>query len=648
MAFFFLRTDAFSNTLQNQDPSDQAKKDLDEAAQNKPIRRPYRGIQIKEDTYSTLSVLKPNGKPIPLISSSDTSPTGSTSRIGQVREYSDYILQGITQQRVEKQQIIETFGSPYVYFFGERPRVVEVQGLLLNTEDFNWRSQFWKNYEENLRGTKLVQQNARVYLSFDTIIIEGYILQAQSSENSPEPYSVPFNFSMLATGYFDWSEIGQTRFPGYDQNLQSLDVLNRELEDRRSRFVSTGEAVRLANLQESGGGVLSALRGGIRTVNTGIVAASNLIRKVSNVVGGRTVRVPIGIAGFLQNAGAATVAQGSLSTNSPSLGKQFDAATGQFKNVTGSVKLRLPGNATFAPTWVSDVTKTGRGYIFENVDEYPTRREVETLKQLMSTSQYTDLTKRRLQRQLAVEKNDKELALHNQLAAAGGIIGDIAEAVDFAKDNFGMVMSAASLARNFPEGAIDGLKASLGIGIGTTSQSRIQGRKESLEPELQKRGLKTAYEDKSALSRVGNFIGGSALRTFEATATANTDPDKPVTLGEAYDQSSYQQVVAEGDENDFSYEPAYGDQNYEALTSSDPSIQKTLEEVYGNVDGPFDLEASSVGEVYGAGSSSSSVRTPAEVAELLRSMQSNSVEADEDRSGIRGIGDVDAPIDPVI
>jgi len=210
MAFIFLRTDAFLNNLRlnrEKGGTDLIKDKEKLANQRRPIRRPYRGIQIKEDRYSTLSVLEPGNKPVPLTSSSDTTGTGVQGKTGKVWEYADYILQGITEQRSEKQQIIETFGDPYVYFFGERPRIVEVRGLLINTEDFNWKSQFWKNYDEFFRGTKLVQRNARVYLSWDTNIIEGYILQAAASETSEEPYSVPFSFQMLITGYFDWSDV---------------------------------------------------------------------------------------------------------------------------------------------------------------------------------------------------------------------------------------------------------------------------------------------------------------------------------------------------------------------------------------------------------------------------------------------------------
>jgi len=519
MSFMFLKVDPFLSQLQNKTDKDRKGLLIDT---ERPIRRPYRGVQIKEDTYSTISVLSPTGKAINLISSSEVKgKTDSDGRTGKVQEYSDYIIQSIDDQRSEKQQIVETFGDSFIYFFGERPRVINVQGLLLNTEDFNWRSQFWKNYDENLRGTKLVQRNARVYLSYDTIIIEGYILNASASENSESPYTVPFGFSMLATGYYDWSDIGQTRFPGYGEamkDLKSVDALNLELEERRSQFSSTAAQVRLKNLTPATG-VAAAIRGTIRGANLVVSSASNLIDKVHNVIGGRTVRVPIGIAGYLQATGAAQIGVGAFGSSrilsSEGLGMQYDSATGTLKGVRGSVKLRMPGNSMFAPSWESPITNSARGYIHENLDEYAVRKQPALLAQLLTTTQYVELMNRKSTRKYAAEDNQIKLAMHNQMAEAGGILGDLADAVKFVKSAFGMVMTAASFARD----PLAGLKASLGISeIGSNvSKSRIEGRKESLE----KQGIKSAYEDKDFLEGVGNFIGGSALRTFKAAAGLN-------------------------------------------------------------------------------------------------------------------------------
>jgi hypothetical protein len=629
-----------------------------------------------------LSVLRPNGSHIPLISSSDTGSSPAYrkgTRQGQVQEYADYILQSITEQRVEKQQIIETFGDSFVYFFGERPRMIEIRGLLINTEDFNWHSQFWKNYEEHLRGTKLVQANARVYLSFDTIIIEGYILQAQASMASEAPYSVPFGFSMLATARYDWSDIGQTRFPGYAENLASLDVLNFDLQQRRSRFVSTGAQVRLRNLLAPGStGIASTIRRGIGAWNGGVAAAANYLQKGANIIGGRNVRVPVGIAGYLQSVGSANVAGGSIGTGSVGvvgteqvLQSEFDRATGRLGRLNeGSVKLRMPATAGFGQSWTSMITGGPRGYIKENVDEYPTYGDPKTLKDLVSFGQHIELEDRRLTRLMAVGRNDFELAMHNQLAQMGNVVGDLAEAVNFVKGNFGMVMSVVSLARDFPDGTIKGLRASLGIGqtiaITTTgaSSTRIeearsdpylpasspQNRRKEIEIARRNRSATVrSFAEKAKEAREAEYIGAKAAELFGATATrVSNNPQEPVSLGEAYKSNTYT-PNAEMDAESADYEAAYGDNEYSSL-SRDPELAVTLDEVYGNTsdETELDVDPASLEEVYGTGSSSSSVITGDKVVEILERVKAGDIEPDETTSSIRGVGDDDSEIQAVV
>ena len=49
--------------------------------------------------------------------------------------WTDWILQGVREARMEKTQVVETFGDSYLYAFGEKPRVLAFQGLLMNTAD---------------------------------------------------------------------------------------------------------------------------------------------------------------------------------------------------------------------------------------------------------------------------------------------------------------------------------------------------------------------------------------------------------------------------------------------------------------------------------------------------------------------------------
>lgn len=177
---------------------------------NLNIRRPLRGIEIKEDTYAVLKVIDSLGNETPLI---DSSSPVELDGVGQSTHYSNFVLIGVTEQRAEKQQIVETFGEDYIFFFGEQPRILNFNAVVINTNDFNWKSEFWENYEKTFRGTRLLEQNSRLYIYFDDVVVEGYMLQAQQVGEATNPYHLPLSFSMFVTNYAFLSNVGSVFIP---------------------------------------------------------------------------------------------------------------------------------------------------------------------------------------------------------------------------------------------------------------------------------------------------------------------------------------------------------------------------------------------------------------------------------------------------
>ncbi len=169
------------------------------------VRRPLRGLELKSDTYGMLRVILVDGTEVPLLDSS--SPTGKSTG------YTNFILQTVQEARMEKHQIVETFGEPYIFFFGESPRFLDVQALLVNSLDFNWEAEWWENYELYLRGTRSVEMGARTYLFYDDNVVEGYILQAQGIKTADQPLSIMLTFRLFLTGYQNISLIGEPAFP---------------------------------------------------------------------------------------------------------------------------------------------------------------------------------------------------------------------------------------------------------------------------------------------------------------------------------------------------------------------------------------------------------------------------------------------------
>ena len=182
------------------------------------VRRPTRGFVLKENTYAIIRVMGSDGNFIPVIDAAGEQILEQDGK-AYTTFYSNFFIQSIAEQRQEKQQIVDTFGDSYIFFFGESPRFIQVQGTLLNTADFNWRSEFWENYERYFRGTKLVERGARLYLIYEDIIVEGYLVTANAQESSEMRHVINFGFQMFVTGYTNISMIGDPRVPGYNEEM---------------------------------------------------------------------------------------------------------------------------------------------------------------------------------------------------------------------------------------------------------------------------------------------------------------------------------------------------------------------------------------------------------------------------------------------
>lgn len=331
--FIEIQTDAFAKNLSNI---------KQKGLKYEGVRRPFRGVEIKEDTYAVIKVVKSNGDEIPLVDAGGPDSPSQTTK-GKLfvdpytshtttNNYSNFIIQQVQDSRQEKQQILETFGDSYIFFFGERPRVLSVSGLLINTVDFNWRTEFWHNYEHVLRGTKLVEQDARIYLHWDDIIVEGYMIEAMARDDAASPYHVAFSFQLFVTNHTYLSTVGDDDYPithavNLDATLRgSVSDANKSMkagDKAATRYESNVEKVRaelqvseqarvasqeqgLTGIVNSSGGqkflkgknlLANALAVGINAQNLTFLSIVNTMFRA------RKMRFPKGIGGMLSYSG---------------------------------------------------------------------------------------------------------------------------------------------------------------------------------------------------------------------------------------------------------------------------------------------------------------------------------------------------------
>lgn len=166
---------------------------------------------------------------------------GSDRKDGYGMDNSNFLLQSVQESRAERMQILQTFGEHFMLFYGEQPQVLNVNGILLNSYDFEWTAEWLANYDKYLRGTKCVENEARVYLAFDDVIAEGYLISTSVSHDSMNPWMTPFSFQMILTNYYNWG----FREPPFNAqarrtNIQAVnpaqDETLRDIKDAIRRF----------------------------------------------------------------------------------------------------------------------------------------------------------------------------------------------------------------------------------------------------------------------------------------------------------------------------------------------------------------------------------------------------------------------------
>lgn len=114
--------------------------------------------------------------------------------------YTDFLLTSLRTQQAEKQQIIETFGDAYVFFYGKSyARLLSCSGILINTIDYPWLDEWIWNFNNALRGSVLRAAHARAYLTVGTTVYEGYFMNYDISRQPDNDLIVPFNFTFFIT-----------------------------------------------------------------------------------------------------------------------------------------------------------------------------------------------------------------------------------------------------------------------------------------------------------------------------------------------------------------------------------------------------------------------------------------------------------------
>lgn len=108
-----------------------------------------------------------------------------------------FFLENVVENREEKVQIVDTFGEWTAFFFGRRPEVYTYSGTLLNARNHDWANEFAQNYDDYLRGSQAVRYRATIFLQYDDVVVQGYMLSSSLQRSAISDKGVPFSFSLL-------------------------------------------------------------------------------------------------------------------------------------------------------------------------------------------------------------------------------------------------------------------------------------------------------------------------------------------------------------------------------------------------------------------------------------------------------------------
>lgn len=339
------------------------------------IRRPYRGIQIKEESFASISVY-----------GNDSDSTGvalkNSSIAGDPFITYNFLINSVSDNRSEKHQPVLTFGKDYVYFFGEQPRQMTFNATLLNTGNFRWEEEWWYNYENYFRGTKLAASSRKIRIRVDESIIFGYMINCSTNKDSNNPHTVALSFTIHVMEVVSTrpTKIGSSRVADNEGDASMYGNLDLNTHDGAALSTiaigSDSEAVRAYNLNkyvesQTGGGFLGAVSRFLNNVGDLIDAGLDRAQDFVDFLYGRNLVIPVDAAYAQYVSGNPQFAEGTetynamintIQNNDKSSFIAGRKASSIFSSSSsGAIYVRSREADAFLP----------QGYYYNNYDEYP-------------------------------------------------------------------------------------------------------------------------------------------------------------------------------------------------------------------------------------------------------------------------------------
>jgi hypothetical protein len=116
------------------------------------------------------------------------------------KAYVGFILTAAQESHTEKVEIVPLPGDSFAsYFYGANPRTYSFSGILLNTDQDQWRDSFEQIYEKYLRGSVSSRDFSIVQVSYSGRVVSGWLTNMSQQLNSENDHYASFSFSVLVS-----------------------------------------------------------------------------------------------------------------------------------------------------------------------------------------------------------------------------------------------------------------------------------------------------------------------------------------------------------------------------------------------------------------------------------------------------------------
>lgn len=114
------------------------------------------------------------------------------------KAYVGFILTEVQESHSEKVELVPLPGDTYAsYFYGASPRQFNFSGVLLNTDQDQWRDSFEQLYERYLRGSASSRNFNIVQVRYGDRIVSGWLTNMSQQQSSQSDLYSQLSFSVL-------------------------------------------------------------------------------------------------------------------------------------------------------------------------------------------------------------------------------------------------------------------------------------------------------------------------------------------------------------------------------------------------------------------------------------------------------------------